>query len=98
MLPHRLVLPSARISTRFRDLLAPVAVSVALVAPVAVLRAADVGAQGCVHWSEEQFAPAPGARLGSAMVYDSARNKLILFGGRDPDESGGFGILYGDTW
>src|SRR5262249_19213965 len=32
------------------------------------------------------------------MVYDSTRGNVILFGGVDPDETGGFGILYADTW
>ena len=43
-------------------------------------------------WTQmDDVGPAP--RSSSSMVYDSARNVSILFGGR-----GGIGLLLGDTW
>lgn len=43
-------------------------------------------------WSQKSGLPAPSARYGHAMGYDSARRTAVLFGGV---ESGG---LMGDTW
>lgn len=48
-------------------------------------------------WDGEQFTertpdPMPPARHGFGMVWDSARQEIILFGGRDGD------VLYNDTW
>jgi len=40
------------------------------------------------RWSEITLTgPTPGARFGAAMVYDAARNRTVLFGGRRDDKS-----------
>lgn len=36
-----------------------------------------------ISWSQRTFAVAPSARYGHTMVFDSARNKVVLFGGFD---------------
>lgn len=49
--------------------------------------ASSAFAQPCLYWSQD-FVPGPPARRDHAMVYDSDRNKVILIGGIDSDESG----------
>lgn len=44
-------------------------------------------------WSNRTAGTAPDARSGAAMIYDSKRGKVVLFGGRS-----GSGYNYEDTW
>ena len=46
-------------------------------------------------WSQRNAPgdPSPGPRSGSTMVYDSARDRVVLFGGEDPSD-----VLLDDTW
>ncbi|MBI1848955.1 MAG: IPT/TIG domain-containing protein [Planctomycetes bacterium] len=44
-----------------------------------------------VTWTERTFVPRPGARDSHAMAYDSARSRVVLFGGYR-------GFFFPDTW
>jgi hypothetical protein len=46
-----------------------------------------------VWWVQMHPATSPAGRQGQAMAYDSARGRIVLFGGAD-----GFGDLLADTW
>ena len=48
-------------------------------------------------WREIQTQPRPAARTNSAMVYDEAHDRLILFGGNTSTSGASFAPL-GDTW
>jgi cysteine-rich repeat protein len=52
---------------------------------------------GDAQWQPRTWTTAPSARRGAAMVYDSARKQLVLFGG-DADASGVTGERLADTW
>ena len=45
------------------------------------------------QWTQKTMSAAPPARAWTAMVYDTARNEVVLFGGFD-----GYGGCYNDTW
>jgi hypothetical protein len=47
-------------------------------------------------WTGVQTADSPGARYGAAMAYDSARDRVVLFGGSCTED--GTAAYFGDTW
>ena len=50
------------------------------------------------NWIKMQLSTSPSARREHAMVYDSARRKVVLFGGFYYDYSGGKSYYFSDTW
>lgn len=54
----------------------------------------------CQEWfvTAESLMPVPPGRNGTAMVYDSSRNLLTLYGGVGPAANGGAGGDFDDTW
>ncbi len=54
---------------------------------------AQTWAWGGVAWTQVVTAAAPGPRRDSALTYDSARDRVVLFGGVDP-----LGVALADTW
>ncbi|MDJ0699262.1 MAG: kelch repeat-containing protein [Woeseiaceae bacterium] len=58
-----------------------------------ILLASLVISVGCTTAPQSDGEPSPGPRYGHEMVYDEAREEVILFGGFGPD-----GVPKGDTW
>ncbi len=51
----------------------------------------------CAVWSQVPIAGGPGARERSSAAYDSARDRMLVFGGRYREQSGPY-TLYNDVW
>jgi hypothetical protein len=65
-----------------------------VVNPMQVFSAlADTWKWDGIQWSRITTTTAPTARLGHRMVFDSVRNRVVMFGGLDRN-----GTLVGDTW
>ena len=50
------------------------------------------------HWIRRFTAHNPGERSGHAMVYDSNRSRIVLFGGRHNNPSTNLQTVFNDTW
>jgi hypothetical protein len=49
-------------------------------------------------WTFANTSSVPGGRIGHAMVWESSRNRAVLFGGRQRINGAPTGTVFGDTW
>jgi uncharacterized protein (TIGR03437 family) len=58
----------------------------------------DTWAWDGTNWTQQFSDISPQPRAGHAMAYDSANDRVVLFGGSPEDLTVGFDTLYNDTW